>query len=342
MTSSGESDSRGHIATDQGAAGAARGRVSDCLEYLCRSKWINSKDCQIASSLRKSLFPQEINIPKHLATSPFVTNDQIALMVEWIKEDNLDKSGSIKHEKLAGIASMEIMKYCPRLNIDQSDVDAMLQSLNLVSKTGEKLAEKASCIDFAGWINGNDVLAWKLRSILPYVEPAKDDWYPYAPTKAGTSSCHGSNEWNKVNACCVQSCCAGICCLLPRVGVKGGGIFGRCFNACCCPCQAPCCIHHCKPPPKRPLQPPRTCGKIIGCDCWCWHATCTWYPRCFPACLCCDEEEIDGSPATYFARTMFFPNEVIDIYDGQVDAWEDTNQDAPEDQKEAPDMERSA
>ena len=132
------------------------------------------------------------------------------------------------------------------------------------------------------------------------------------------------------------------CCLLPRVGGKGGGIFGRCFNAACCPCQAPCCIHHCKPPPKRPLQPPRTCGKIIGCDCWCWHATCTWYPRCFPACLCCDEEEIDGSPATYFARTMFFPNEAIDIYDGQVDAWEDTNQDAPEEQKEAPDMERSA
>ena len=40
--------------------------------------------------------------------------------------------------------------------------------------------------------------------------------------------------------------------------------------------------------------------------------------------------------------TVFFPNEAIDIYDGQVDAWEDTNQDAPEEQKEAPDMERSA
>jgi hypothetical protein len=300
-------------------------------------KWLNSKS-PIALALRKSLFPQEVKIAKHLKKSPFVTNDQINLMVNWVMEDPLDKSGTIKFEKLDKIDSMEILTYCPRLEILREEIDEMLKSLGMVNKAGEQQRDTVSSIDFAGWMNGNDVLAWKLRSILPYVEPAKDDWYPWEPSKASASSCHGSQEWSKVNACCVQSCCAGLCCVLPRSKTP---LIGACFNTCCWPCQAPCCIHHCKKRPLRPLQPPKTCGKIIGCDCWCWHATCTWYPRCFPTCLCCEQEEMDGSPATFFTRSMFFPTDKIDIYDGQMDSWTDTAEKLPEPESK-PDMEREA
>jgi hypothetical protein len=84
----------------------------------------------------------------------------------------------------------------------------------------------------------------------------------------------------------------------------------------------PCCINHKKERALRPLQPPSGWGKICGCDCFCWHATCTWYPKCCPLCLCCNAESIDGSPATYCTKRGFFQNEEIDIFDGEMKVWE--------------------
>lgn len=128
--------------------------------------------------MRKSLFPQDVNIPKFLKNSPFASFEQIDLMKKWIIENPLDKSGNIKYDKLAHVHEMNILIDAPHLKITQEEINEMLLSLNMNDKSGEKVADLCGADQFQDWLNGNDVLAWKFRSILPYVPPRKDTFYP--------------------------------------------------------------------------------------------------------------------------------------------------------------------
>lgn len=66
----------------------------------------------------------------------------------------------------------------------------------------------------------------------------------------------------------------------------------------CCPpkctwcgiqCPMECCLN-CKCPPECCLK---CLGlKVVGCDCVFCHGTCTVYPKCCPACICCNDETI--------------------------------------------------
>ena len=280
-------------------------------------KWLNSKS-KVAFVLRKSLYPQDLSVPKYLAKSPFATQEQIELLIQWIEQDNLDKSGEIEHEKLNGVASMDILQYAKSFVITPEEVAEMMVSLNMNDAKGERLNDSCSNVDFAPWVNGNDVLAWKFRSILPFVEPKGDAYFPYNPSKPGAEACHGKQEWTYTNACCVPS----FCCFIPVMPRSNTPYIAPVINTVCAPLMAPCCIHHIKETIPKPLQPPSGWGQICGFDCFCWHATCTWYPKCIPLCGCCNEESIDGSPATYCTKASFFQNEEIDIFDGEMVAWE--------------------
>ena len=97
--------------------------------------------------MRKSLFPQEDSIPKYLKKSPFATPEQINLMMSWIVENPMDKSGEIKFVKLANINKMRILVDAPLLTITQQDINEMMQSLNMISKAGEKISETCSAMD---------------------------------------------------------------------------------------------------------------------------------------------------------------------------------------------------